>query len=247
MSIKSKVIAVIPARGGSKSVPKKNIQLLRNHPLISYSIAAGLKALCVDRVIVSTDSEEIAAVARKYGAEVPFMRPAELAQDETPDFPVFEHVIDWLKDNEGYVPDIVVQLRPTSPIRPIGCIDEAVRILESDPDADSVRGVVPSGENPFKMWKHEGKYLQPLIKLDMYESYNMPRQKLPETFWHSGHIDVMRTSTIKIKKSLTGDIVLPVFIDPEYTTDIDTFVHLKMAEMMLTIGGLNIVEPEVIC
>jgi CMP-N-acetylneuraminic acid synthetase len=98
------VLAIIPARGGSKSIPRKNIRLFAGHPLIAYSIAAGLKAETVTRVIVSTDDEEIAQIARVYGAEVPFLRPEELAQDSTTDFPVFEHALNWLADQQGYRP-----------------------------------------------------------------------------------------------------------------------------------------------
>ena len=112
------ILALIPARGGSKSIPRKNIRPLAGHPLIAYSIAAGRQSNLVTRTIVSTDDEEIARIARQYGAETPFLRPAEFAQDNTTDFPVFTHALSWLKEHEGYQPEIVVQLRPTSPIRP---------------------------------------------------------------------------------------------------------------------------------
>ena len=145
----TEVLAIVPARGGSKSIPRKNIRSFAGHPLIAYSIAAGLKAQIVTRVIISTDDEEIARVARRYGAETPFLRPPELAQDQTTDLPVFQHALQWLAENEGYHPDIVVQLRPTSPIRPPDCVDRAVKILMDFPETDSVRGVVPSGQNPY--------------------------------------------------------------------------------------------------
>jgi CMP-N-acetylneuraminic acid synthetase len=159
------VLAIIPARGGSKGIPRKNIRLFAGYPLIAWSIAAARQARLVTRTIVSTDDAEIAAVAREYGAEVPFLRPSELAQDQTPDWPVFEHALRWLDEHEGYRPQIVVQLRPTSPIRPPWCVDEAVRILLDHPDADCVRGVVPAGQNPFKMWRMDAQTgrLQPLL------------------------------------------------------------------------------------
>src|SRR5262245_22108602 len=111
------VVAIVPARGGSKGIPRKNVREVGGHPLIAYSIAAGLASPLVSRVIVSTDNEEIASVARAYGAEVPFMRPAELAADDTPDLPVFIHALDWLARHENQSPAIVVHLRPTSPLR----------------------------------------------------------------------------------------------------------------------------------
>jgi len=149
----TETLALIPARGGSKGIPRKNIRSFAGFPLIAYSIAAAREARTVKRVIVSTDDMEIAAVARQYGAEVPFMRPAELAGDTTPDLPVFEHALKILEEVDGYKPDIVVQLRPTSPLRPRGMVDEAVRILKLFEDADCVRGVVPAGQNPHKMWR----------------------------------------------------------------------------------------------
>ncbi|MFZ6019832.1 MAG: cytidylyltransferase domain-containing protein, partial [Chloroflexota bacterium] len=132
----TEVLAIIPARGGSKGIPRKNIRNFAGHPLIAYSIAAALQSRRITRVIVSTDDPEIAEVARAYGAEVPFLRPAELAQDSTLDLPVFQHALAWLTANEAYAPDVVVQLRPTSPIRPVGLVDEAVHILLEHPEAD---------------------------------------------------------------------------------------------------------------
>src|SRR5688500_475073 len=144
----TEILALIPARGGSKGIPRKNIRSFAGYPLIAWSIAAAKQAACVTRSIVSTDDEEIAAVAREYGAETPFLRPAEFDQDNTTDLPVFEHAIQWLEENAGYKPEIVVQLRPTSPVRPRDCVDRAVNILLQHADADCVRGVVPAGQNP---------------------------------------------------------------------------------------------------
>jgi N-acylneuraminate cytidylyltransferase len=143
---KPEILVIIPARGGSKGIPRKNIRMFSGYPLIAWSIAAAKKSQSVTRVIVSTDDPEIAAVAREWGAETPFLRPTEFAQDKTTDLPVFEHALKWLKENEKYQPDIVIQLRPTSPIRPLHCVDDAVKILLDHPQADSVRGIVPSGQ-----------------------------------------------------------------------------------------------------
>jgi N-acylneuraminate cytidylyltransferase len=241
----TQTLALIPARGGSKGIPRKNIRNFAGYPLVVWSIAAGLQAKSVSRVIVSTDDEEIAAVAREYGAEAPFLRPSELAQDRTADLPVFEHVLKWLEDIEGYKPDIVVQLRPTSPIRPKDCIDSAVRILVEHTDADCVRGVVPAGQNPFKMWRFNGynKPMNPLLKADgIAEPYNAPRQILPPAYWQTGHIDVIRTSTISRKRSLTGDVVYPLVIDSRYTGDIDTLADWAKYES-LVYSDLDMVRP----
>ena len=239
------ILALIPARGGSKSIPRKNIRDFAGHPLLAYSVAAGLAAETVTRVIVSTDDDEIAEIARKYGAEVPFIRPGELAQDDTHDLPVFQHALQWLAENEEYHPDIVVQLRPTSPVRPPDCVDNAVKIILDNPEVDSVRGVVASGQNPFKMWKIEqdGR-MQPLMVLnDIAEPFNAPRQHLPSTYWQTGHIDVIRTETILKKESMSGDVILPLVIDVLYTVDIDTQRDWERAERLMMRGELPAVVP----
>ena len=240
---KPEIVALIPARGGSKSIPGKNIKPLGGMPLLAYSIAAGLQAQLVQRVLVSTDSAEIADVARAWGAEVPFLRPADLAEDSTTDFPVFEHALHWLAENEGYIPDIIVQLRPTSPFRPPGLVDSAIRALLENPEADSVRGVTPSGQNPYKMWRIEQGLLHPLLQTEWPEPYNMPRQALPETYWQTGQIEVIRRETILQKKSLTGDVILPCVISPEYAIDLDNLYQWEFAEQVLEKWNLELVLP----
>jgi YrbI family 3-deoxy-D-manno-octulosonate 8-phosphate phosphatase len=239
------ILALIPARGGSKSIPRKNIRPFAGHPLLSYSIAAGMQAKSVTRVIVSTDDDEIAAIANQYGAETPFLRPEELAQDNTTDLPVFLHALDWLLDHEGYQPEIVVQLRPTSPIRPPALVDEAVQLLVDNPEADSVRGVVSSGQNPYKMWhiNDQGR-MEPLLKLaDISEPYNAPRQALPPTYWQTGHIDAIRVAALRQKNSLSGDIILPLVIDPAYMVDIDSERDWQRAEWLIADNRLEMVRP----
>ena len=244
MVAQPEVLAIVPARGGSKSIPRKNIKLLAGHPLMAYSIAAGLQAESVSRVVVSTDDEEIAEIARAYGAETPFLRPAELAADDTQDYPVFRQALAWLKEHEDYQPEVVVQLRPTSPLRPKDCVDQAVAKLLADPKADSVRGVVPSKQIPYKMWRisPDGR-MQPLLDDGLDEPYNMPRQKLPPTYWQTGHIDAIRTKSILEKESLSGDVILSLVLDPKYTIDIDTIQDWERAEWRLIHADLDVVRP----
>ena len=239
------ILAIIPARGGSKGIPRKNIRSFAGYPLIAWSIAAAKQSQFVTRVIVSTDDEEIAAVARECGAETPFLRPVEFAQDNSTDLPLFEHALAWLEENEGYYPETVLQLRPTSPIRPKTMVDDAVRILHEHSDADCVRGVVPAGQNPFKMWRYEGgdQPMKPLLQVDgIAEPYNAPRQILPPVYWQTGHIDAIRVSTIKNKKSLTGDVLYPLMIDPRYTVDIDNLSDWAKYEALAS-SGLEMVIP----
>ncbi len=241
----TQILALIPARGGSKGIPRKNIRNFAGYPLVAWSIAAAKQSELITRVLVSTDDEEIAAVARQYGAETPFLRPPELAQDNTADLPVFEHALKWLEEVEGYHPAVVVQLRPTSPLRPRGMADEALRVLFAHPDADCVRGVVPAAQNPFKMWRFNGAD-QPLGQLleveGIAEPYNAPRQSLPPTYWQTGHIDAIRASTILDKKSLTGDTIYPLIVDSKYTADIDAPADWIKYEAAIY-NGLDVVSP----
>ncbi len=242
---RAEVLAIIPARGGSKGIPRKNIRNFAGHPLIAYSIEAGLMAKTVTRVIVSTDDEAIAAVARQYGAETPFLRPDEFAQDKSLDLPVFQHALAWLAEHENYHPDVVVQLRPTSPVRPPTLVDEAVTLLLDHPEADSVRGLVPSGQNPHKMWRIDaetGQMRQLLTVEGVDEPYNAPRQALPPVFWQTGHIDAIRPRVFDWG-SMSGKVILPVMVDPAYTVDIDTPKDWARSEWLVWHSDLDIVYP----
>lgn len=237
------VLAIVPARGGSKSLPRKNLRRLAGHPLLAYSIAAGLQSRSVTRVVVSTDDEEIAEISRRYGADVPFLRPKALALDDTPDLPVFQHALGFLAA-QRYRPEIVLQLRPTSPLRPPDCIDKAVELLIRTEAADSVRAVVPSGQNPYKMWRiRDDGRMTPLMGDGKVEVYNMPRQKLPATFWQTGHLDAVRPRTILEKNSMSGSVILPLVLDPRYAVDIDSQRDWERAEWTLKHFELPVVRP----
>jgi CMP-N-acetylneuraminic acid synthetase len=240
------VLAVVPARGGSKSIPGKNVRLLGEAPLIAYSIAAGLRARHVTRVIVSTDSPQIAAVAQEWGAEVPFLRPAGLALDTSLDVELFDHALTWLDKHEGYRPDVVVQLRPTTPLRPLDCVDAAIEIMLANPDADSVRSVVPSGQNPYKMWRlsDTGAAMTPLLSVEgLDEPYNMPRQQLPPTYWQAGHVDVFRPEVVLAQGSMSGRRIYPLVIDARYSVDIDEPSDWERVEWLLRQSGLTTISP----
>lgn len=234
-------LALIPARGGSKSIPRKNIRPFAGHPLLAYSIAAGLSAETVGRVIVSTDDPEIAETARRYGAETPFLRPEEISQDQTPDLPVFRHALEWLAEHEDYRPEIVIQLRPTSPFRRVAHIDGAVYRLLENPHADSVRTVCVPFQNPYKMWRIGADGLmQPLLQTEFPEPYNMPRQALPEVYWQTGYVDAAWTGTILEQESMTGRRILPLVIDPAEWIDIDSPDDWRRAERLLESGELTL-------
>lgn len=227
------ILALIPARGGSKSVPRKNLRLLADKPLIVHSIEQALETRSITRVVVSTDDDEIAEVAQRNGAEVPFMRPRDLAEDSTPDLAVFQHALAWLEEHERYIPDAVVQLRPTAPVRRIETIDRAVEVFLKRPDVDSLRSVSLAKQTPFKMWFIDDReYLEPVITLEgRSESYNLPRQALPHAYWQNGYIDITRPRVIK-SGSMTGSHILGFVID-EPCVEIDYEEHLQAAEKLL--------------
>ncbi|MEC9293220.1 MAG: acylneuraminate cytidylyltransferase family protein [Chloroflexota bacterium] len=239
-----KVLAVIPARGGSKGLPGKNIRQINGHPLIAYSIASGLSAKLVERVICSTDNQKIADIATHYGAEVPFLRPNELAQDQSPDIDTFQHLIQDLKIRDSYRPDIIVQLRPTSPIRQLGQVDAAINVLLSNPETDSVRCVTLSPATPYKMWRINEGRLTPLLTIDnIPEPFNLPRQTLPEIYWQTGTIDVIRTSVIE-SGSMTGNEIRPFIVEQPNAIDIDNLESFDKAEQI--ISSIECIKPSII-
>ena len=242
----SEVLALIPARGGSKGIPRKNIRPFAGYPLISYSIAAALRAETVTRTIVSTDDREIAEVARHFGAETPFLRPAKLAADRSTDLPVFQHALNWLAEYEDYHPEIILHLHATSPVRPRGFVDRAVRLLREHLDAECVRSVVSPGQNPYKMWQidpQSGCMLPLLTVPGIAEAYNTPRQMLPAVYLQTGHVNAIRPATI-LGGSMTGQTILPVIIDARYEVDMDSLEDWERGEWLVANNPLDMVQPE---
>ena len=239
------IIAVIPARGGSKGLPGKNIRALDGHPLIAYSIAAAKQSRRINRIICTTDSPEIAATAKKYGAETPFVRPASLATDTSTDLEVFKHLLIWLDENENYQPDLLVQLRPTSPLRSKSLVDLGIEKIHQHPKADSLRSVCQAPSTPYKMWKID-KYndtLLPLLKLEgIAEPYNSPRQILPDIYWQTGMLDITRPRVIEKLDSMTGRVIIPLVVDRVLAVDIDTIKDFIRAEEILK--EIKCVRPE---
>lgn len=219
---KREILAIIPARSGSKSVIDKNIRPIDNVPMIAYSIRHALESKYITRVIVSTDSEKYAQISREYGAEVPFIRPAEYATDTALDIDVFYHALTFLKTEEGYEPELVVQLRPTYPIRDIADIDNMIERMLEDEKLDSMRCIAPAVEIPHKMWflseKEEG-IIEPILS-EPSECYNMPRQQLRKAYYQNACIDVIRTRVILDDRSMSGKHIGGYIMDENY--DIDT-------------------------
>lgn len=244
MSQSVNVLAVIPARGGSKGVPRKNIKPLLGKPLIAWTIEAAQQTRHPMRVIVSTDDKEIARVAKSCGAEVPFLRPAAIAQDLSTDVEWLMHALDWLRENEGYAPEMVVRLPPTSPLRTSAHIDAGIAALEKHPGADASRAICESPKHPYKMWKVSGEspYLEPFLNeshTGFADAHNLPRQIFPKVYIHTGAVDVIRPRTIYEQKSTSGKRCVYFFMEPEASVNIDTPLDFAFAEFLLQrrVGG----------
>jgi len=236
-----KILAIIPARSGSKSVKHKNIKLIDGKPMMAYSIEHALQSSYINRVIVSTDSEEYATIARKYGAETPFIRPEQYATDTALDIDVFAHALSYLRDEEDYEPDVVVQLRPTYPIRNVADIDAMIQMMLEDDAIDSVRSVSLAKEVAHKMWyMREGHVMSPILT-DIPEAYNMPRQQLPRILYQNACIDVIRPRVILKEHSMSGKKIVGYEMKDNF--DIDTEEDFARAAEILKIsrGGKRFV------
>jgi len=231
------VLAIVPARAGSRGIPDKNVVSFRGKPLLVHSIEHGLAARNVDRVIVSTDSPRYRAVALDSGAEAPFLRPAALAGDFSTDLEVFVHALEWLDAHEGYRPEACVHLRPTHPTRRVLDVEQAVELLLADPSADSVRSVVKAPHTPYKMWRlDEAGTLQPLLAGPVPEAWNQPRQALPEVYLQNAAVDVVRARVVRERRSMTGGRVLPYLMDR--IGDVDAWSDLAALEAEFPDGEL---------
>ena len=236
-----KILAIVPARSGSKSVKNKNIRLINGKPMIAYSIEHAKASKYINRIIVSTDSEEYAAIAREYGAETPFIRPAEYATDLALDIDVFEHALNFLEKEEHYVPDLIVQLRPTYPIRNIEDIDHIIEMMLNNPSIDSVRTMALSKEVAHKMWyKDENNIATPIIT-DIPECYNMPRQDLPKVYFQNGNIDVIRTEVITKQHSMSGNKIVGYEMTENFDIDTETDFARTAEYIRIKEGGKRFV------
>ncbi len=227
------ILAIVPAREGSKGIPKKNIYPLYNTPLIYYTIKAIQRSKLITRAILSSDSSEVIKVAKDYGLEVPFVRPSKLAQDDTPALPVVKHAVKWLEETENYKVDYIILLQPTSPLRTENHIDEALSILINS-DADSIVSIVevPHNFNPYSIMKLQGKYLSPYLLFD--ENKNL-RQFKPVFYARNGAaIYAFTYNCLMNKHSIYGDKILPYLMEKESSIDVDDLFDLKLCEWILS-------------
>jgi N-acylneuraminate cytidylyltransferase len=236
-------MALIPARGGSKGIPRKNLLSIAGRPLIAYSILQARASQRITRVVVSTDDEEIAEVARQWGAETPFLRPEEHAADLSPDIDVFRHTLRWLETHEGYAPDLVVHLRPPGPVRRVELIDAAIDLLAAHPQADAVRSVSVARQTPYKMWRvTPAGSLEPVLRLPgVPDCQSLPRQRLPLVYWQNGYVDVLRPRAVLEKESMWGDSAIPFVMDePLLELDYPEDIPAVAAALEQLLGGATL-------
>ena len=223
------IVSLILARSGSKGIIDKNIINYKNKPLIAHTIEQSLNSKYIEKTFVSTDSEKYQKIAIEYGAEAPFLRPSAISQDLSTDYEAFEHFINYLKSKNTRVPDIIIHLRTTYPSRSVKDIDKAVELFIENYDAlDSLRSVVEVMHTPYKMWTLEENTLQPLLTIKgLVEPYNEPRQNLPTVYWQNACIDIVKTSTIINKKSISGDSIYAYVMSKNEIHDIDELIDLE--------------------
>lgn len=224
------VVAIIPARAGSKGVPDKNIRLLGNHPLIEWSIAACNAVSSITKTIVSTDSQKYAQIARELGAEVPFLRPPEISEDSSIDFDFVKHALDWFAINGGE-PDYIVHIRPTTPFRSPEIIARGIDTFIRSPEATSLRSVHPMAESSYKTFEitEDGRLKRIASDSTELDYANNARQDFPNTYIANGYVDVLSSRFIKNFQLLHGNHVIP-FITP-IVNEVDTendFANLEI-------------------
>ena len=226
-----KILCVIPARSGSKGIKHKNTKLVNGKPMLAWSIehAKCCKYENQMKIIVSTDSKAYAKIARKYGAETPFLRPPEISKDLSTDFECINHAVNWLEINENYIPDIVLHLRPTQPCRKVKDVDDALELFIKNRDNyDSLRSVIPVEKSPFKMYLTQNSELKPLFNNinNINEPYNQSRQVLPQAYLHNGYIDILNVSILK-NNTISGNKILHYIMNKTDNIDIDYEDDLK--------------------
>ena len=229
-----KIVALIPARSGSKGIPHKNIKGYHNLPLITHSINIAKKSSYITDIVVSTDSKEYKELCEKNGAKCPFLRPVEISGDLSTDYEFIKHYVEWMQKNDNEnIPDLIVQLRPTYPNRRIFDLNKCIQILIENQEYTSLRTVIPYEKSPYKMYLTKDNVLKPLFEEvnGLNEPYNRCRQDLPTTYLHNGCIDVIRTSSFIKYDSITGPKIYAYIMDKEEVNDIDSLEDWEKSEL----------------
>ncbi|GIU83241.1 MAG: CMP-N,N'-diacetyllegionaminic acid synthase [Acidimicrobiales bacterium] len=241
-----KAVALVPARSGSLRVPHKNIRRLEGHPLMAYTIRAAVESGCFDAVVVSTDDERYADCARHYGAEVPFLRPAELATATSPDIEWVSHALETLR-RQGRSFDLFSILRPTSPFRGPDTIRRAFDEFRSRPGIHSMRAVQPCSEHPGKMWRVMGGLLVPILPVQEgpVPFHSRQTQTLPEVWVQNASLELARVDCVREMGSISGELIAPFFTRGHEGLDVNTEYDWHRAEWLLARGEARLPEVSV--
>ena len=231
------VIAIIPARSGSKSLIDKNIRLLSGHPLIAYSIAIVKLSQKIDRVIVSTNSQGYADIAKQYGAEVPFMRPDKYSTDAATDKGFLVHAMSWIKENEGRVPEYWVHLRPTTPLRSVEIVDSAINEIMQSQDATSLRSGHKAPESPLKWFVKDNCYFKGLAD---GEDYNLPKEAFKQVYIPDGFVDIVKSSFVMNNKEIHGDKMIG--FESPVCTEVDSLEEFEYIQYQLDKNGSELLD-----
>ena len=231
------VIAIIPARSGSKSLIDKNIRLLSGHPLIAYSIAIVKLSQKIDRVIVSTNSQGYADIAKQYGAEVPFMRPDKYSTDAATDKGFLVHAMSWIKENEGRVPEYWVHLRPTTPLRSVEIVDSAINEIMQSQDATSSRSGHKAPESPLKWFVKDNCYFKGLAD---GEDYNLPKEAFKQVYIPDGFVDIVKSSFVMKNKEIHGDKMIG--FESPVCTEVDSLEEFEYIQYQLDKNGSELLD-----
>ena len=233
-------VAFIPARQGSKRVPGKNVRVLGGHPMLAYTIAPALESGVFESVIVSTDSEEIAAIARHYGAEVPFLRPSQFAGDTSPDIEWLEHTLSELK-RHSRVWDCFSLLRPTSPFRSAGTIRRAWATFAGQDGVDSLRAVEKCAQHPGKMWVLKDNRMYPLLTSPADQPWHStPYQALPPVYVQNASLEIAWTRIVFEQRTIAGDVLVPFLTEGNEGFDINDEHDWMIAEQLLADGTVTL-------
>ena len=237
-------VCLIPARSGSKRVPDKNIALLGGHPLIAYTICAARQSEVFSRIIVSTDSDKYAAIAAHYGAEIPFIRPAEMAGDKSPDIDWVQHALTWLKEN-GARTDAFSLLRPTSPCRKADTIKRAWDQFTRQTGVDSLRAVEPCAQHPGKMWVVRGERMHPLMPMQPEEItpyHSTQYTALPKVYVQNASLEIAWTRVALEQGTIAGEVLTPFLTEGDEGLDVNSQYDWQLLEKMVSDGSAKLPE-----
>ncbi len=231
------VIAIIPARSDSKSLIDKNIKLLSGHPLIAYSIAIVKLSQKIDRVIVSTNCQKYADIAKQYGAEVPFMRPEKYSTDDATDKGFLAHAMSWIEENEGSVPEYWVHLRPTTPLRSVGIVDSAINEIMQSKNATSLRSGHKAPESPLKWFVKDNYYFKGLAD---GEGHNLPKEAFEQVYIPDGFVDVVKSSFVMNSEDIHGNKMIG--FESPVCTEVDSVEEFDYIQYQLNKNGSKLLD-----